>query len=121
MVGTGKAAEHGILVRGAEALEQARTVDAVVLDKTGTLTRGTPRVTAVVPADGHDETELLRLAAGAEVGSEHPLSEAIVPRAPERGLDLPFAEAFDSVTGKGIRARVEDRDILLGNRTLMDE
>src|SRR3712207_4438159 len=119
MVGTGKAAENGILVRGAEALEQARTVDAIVLDKTGTLTRGTPQVTQLVPAKGYDEAELLRLAAGAEVGSEHPLGEAIVLRARERGLDRPFAEAFESVTGKGIRARVEGRDVLLGNRKLM--
>src|SRR5439155_26035389 len=73
MVGTGKAAEHGILIRGGEALEQARRIDAIVLDKTGTLTRGKPAVTEVVAADGVTESELLRLAAAAELGSEHPL------------------------------------------------
>ena len=89
MVGTGKAAEYGILVRGGEALEMTRKIDTIVLDKTGTLTRGKPAVTAVVPADGLTERELLRLAAAAEVGSEHPLGEAIVLRARELGVDLP--------------------------------
>jgi P-type Cu+ transporter len=121
MVGTGKAAENGILVRGGEALEQARRIDAIVLDKTGTLTRGKPAVTAVVPTNGLGERELLRLAAAAEVGSEHPLGEAIVARARELGLELPKAEAFASVTGKGITARIDGRDLVLGNRALMAE
>jgi Cu+-exporting ATPase len=119
MVGTGKAAEHGILIRGGEALEQARKVDAIVLDKTGTLTRGKPQVTEVVAADGHRQEEVLRLAAGAEVGSEHPLGEAIVQRAHDLGAEIPFAESFDSITGKGIRARVEGSEVVLGNRSLM--
>ncbi len=120
MVGTGKAAENGVLVKGGEALETTRRIDAIVLDKTGTLTRGKPDVTHLVPADGFTEKELLRLAAAAEVGSEHPLAEAIVARAEEEGLALPKAEAFESVTGKGVRALVEGREVLVGNRAMMD-
>jgi Cu+-exporting ATPase len=119
MVGTGKAAENGILVRGAEALEQARKIDTIVLDKTGTLTRGKPAVTGVIPTNGLSEQDLLRLAAAVEVGSEHPLGEAIVARAQELGLELPQAEAFASITGKGVQARVDGQDIVLGNRALM--
>jgi Cu+-exporting ATPase len=121
MVGTGKAAEYGILVRGGEALEMTRKIDTIVLDKTGTLTRGKPAVTAVVPADGLAENELLRLAAAAEVGSEHPLGEAIVMRARELGVELPPAVAFRSVTGKGIEAEIEGRAVAIGNRALMDQ
>jgi P-type Cu+ transporter len=121
MVGTGKAAEYGILIRGGEALEQARKIDTIVLDKTGTLTRGRPQVTTVVPADGYDEAPLLRFAASAEVGSEHPLGEAIVARASDLELVLPVAEAFESITGKGIRARIDGHDVLLGNRALMEQ
>lgn len=119
MVGTGKAAEQGILVRGGEALEQARRINTIVLDKTGTLTRGKPAVTGISTANGLIDNELLRLAAAVEVGSEHPLGEAIVNRAQELGLDLPKAEAFESVTGKGVKARVEGREIIVGNRALM--
>jgi Cu+-exporting ATPase len=119
MVGTGKAAENGILVRGGEALEQARKIDTIVLDKTGTLTRGKPAVIGVVSANGLSERDLLRLAGAVEVGSEHPLGEAIVARAQELGLDLPKAEAFASITGKGVQARVDGRDVILGNRALM--
>ena len=121
MVGTGKAAENGVLVRGGEALEMTRRVDAVVLDKTGTLTQGKPAVTELVAADGFPEGELLRLAAAAEVGSEHPLAEAIVRLARERGLDLPKAVTFGSVTGRGVRAVVEGREVLVGNRALVEE
>jgi P-type Cu+ transporter len=121
MVGTGKAAEHGVLVRGGEALEQTRKVDTIVLDKTGTLTRGKPMVTEVVVANGMPENELLRLVAAAEVGSEHPLGEAIVTRARELELDLPETESFQSVTGKGIQARVGDSELLVGNRALMTQ
>jgi P-type Cu+ transporter len=121
MVGTGKAAENGVLVKGGEALETARRIDTVVLDKTGTLTRGRPAVTELVPADGFSEEELLRLAAAAEVGSEHPLAAAIVARAEELGLVLPKAEAFESVTGRGVEASVEGREVLVGNRALLDE
>ena len=121
MVGTGKAAEYGILVRGGEALEMTRKIDTIVLDKTGTLTRGKPAVTAVVPADGLTERELLRLAAAAEVGSEHPLGEAIVLRARELGVELPPAATFRSVTGKGIEAEIEGRAVAIGNRALMEQ
>ena len=89
MVGTGKAAEYGILIRGGEALEGARRVTTIVLDKTGTLTRGKPAVTQILTSNGLGENEVLRLAAAAEVGSEHPLGEAIVSRAQEFGLELP--------------------------------
>jgi Cu+-exporting ATPase len=121
MVGTGKAAEYGILVRGGEALEMTRKINTIVLDKTGTLTRGKPAVTAVVPADGLPERELLRLAAAAEVGSEHPLGEAIVIRARELGVDLPPAVSFSSVTGKGIEAEIDGRAVVIGNRALMEQ
>ncbi len=119
MVGTGKAAEHGILVRGGEALEQARKIDTLVLDKTGTLTRGKPAVTGIVPANGLPEGRLLAIAAAVEVGSEHPLGEAIVARARELGIELPRAEGFASITGKGVRASVGDQEVVLGNRALM--
>jgi Cu+-exporting ATPase len=121
MVGAGKAAENGVLVRGGEALEMTRKIDAIVLDKTGTLTRGKPAVTAVVPANGAGERALLRLVAAAEVGSEHPLGEAIVARAREEGIDLPAAEGFRSITGKGIEARVDGRLVAVGNRAMMEE
>jgi Cu+-exporting ATPase len=120
MVGTGKAAEHGILVRGGEALEQTRRIDAVVLDKTGTLTRGRPAVTTVVPVDAVAEDEVIRLAATAEVGSEHPLGEAIVRRARDAALDLPTASAFEAVPGQGIRATIEERQVLVGNRAMLE-
>jgi P-type Cu+ transporter len=119
MVGTGKAAEHGILIRGGEALEQTRRITAVVLDKTGTLTRGRPAVTRVMSADGAPDTELLRLAAAAEVGSEHPLGEAIVNRARELNLRLPEATEFHAVPGRGIRAAVDGRSVVVGNRALL--
>jgi P-type Cu+ transporter len=120
MVGTGKAAENGVLIKGGEALEQARRIDTIVLDKTGTLTRGRPAVTGVHLANGLAEGELLRLAAAAEVGSEHPLGEAIVNRAREAGLELPRPEAFQSITGQGVQAQVEGREVVLGNRALME-
>ena len=120
MVGTGKAAEHGILVRGGEALEQTRRINAVVLDKTGTLTRGRPSVTRIVPVGAATEDELLRLAAAAEVGSEHPLGEAIVNRARELELTIADAVDFSALPGKGIRASVEGRAVAIGNRALLD-
>jgi Cu+-exporting ATPase len=120
MVGTGKAAELGVLIRGGEALEAARRIDTIVLDKTGTLTRGQPAVTEIVAANGLPETELLRLAAAAEVGSEHPLGAAIVGRAREQGLDLPATEHFQAVAGYGIQAQVAGREVLLGNQALME-
>jgi Cu+-exporting ATPase len=121
MVGTGKGAEHGILIRGGESLEMAHKIDTVVLDKTGTITEGKPSVTDVIVADGIAEDELLRLAASAERGSEHPLGEAIVQAAQERALPLVDAREFQAVPGHGVEARVEERRLLLGNLKLMQE
>jgi Cu+-exporting ATPase len=116
MVGTGKGAENGVLFRNAEALERLHNVRAIVLDKTGTLTEGKPRVTDVVRAEGApDEAELLRLTASAERGSEHPLGEAIVRFArDEQGLDLPDASGFEAISGQGIAAMVDGRNVLIG-------
>jgi Cu+-exporting ATPase len=119
MVGTGKGAEYGVLIRGGEALEGAHRITAIVLDKTGTLTHGAPMVTNVVVAAGVVEADLLRLAAAAEVGSEHPLGEAIVGRARALGLALPSAERFSAVAGRGVEARVEGHHLVLGNLALM--
>ena len=121
MVGTGKAAELGVLIRGGEALEQARRIDTIVLDKTGTLTRGRPSVTNVVATSGLANHDLLRLAAAVEVGSEHPLGEAIVSRARELGIELPKAELFQAFSGRGVQARVADQEVILGNRALMTD
>jgi Cu+-exporting ATPase len=122
MVGTGKAAQYGILIRGGDALEQARRVDAVVLDKTGTITHGRPTVTQIITTSGVDERDVLRLAAAAEVGSEHPLGEAIVERARAVGLaPLPAAEKFAAVAGRGIQAIVDGHFVVLGNRAFMGD
>lgn len=147
MVGTGKAAEYGVLIGGGEALEGTRRINAIVLDKTGTLTRGKPAVTQVLALGTgaaasasptsptrstsdttdttdslHDaERELLRLAAAVEVGSEHPLGEAIVGRAREAALAIPEARDFQSVTGSGVRANVDGHTVWLGNRRLMEQ
>jgi P-type Cu+ transporter len=125
MVGTGKGAESGILIRGGEALEGTHKLDTVVLDKTGTLTRGRPEMTDVVVANGIAngirEEELLRIVASAERGSEHPLGEAIVRGAKYRGLLLAEADAFEAVSGGGIRARVEGQEILVGSSRFLSE
>jgi P-type Cu+ transporter len=121
MVGTGKGAESGILIKGGEALEGAHKLDTVVLDKTGTLTRGVPELTDLVVGDGIDEVELLRLVASAEHGSEHPLGEAIVRGAKERGLSLIEAEGFETISGGGVRARVGGSEVLVGNRRFVSE
>jgi P-type Cu+ transporter len=120
MVGTGKGAESGILIRGGEALEAAHKLDTMVLDKTGTLTRGEPELTDVVE-NGIREEELLRLAASAERTSEHPLGEAIVRGAKDLGLPLAEAGTFEAVSGGGICARVEGREVLLGSRRFLSE
>ena len=113
MVGTGRGAEHGILIKGGEALEMAHKIDTVVLDKTGTLTRGKPRVIRVAPADGWSESDLLRLAASAERYSEHPLGRAIVEAAQERVVALEDARDFSALTGLGVRARVAGREVVV--------
>ena len=120
MVGTAKGAERGILIRNAESLERAHGIDVIVLDKTGTLTSGTPTVTDVV-AVGVDEDALLALAASAERPSEHPISLAILSAAEERSLPIAEADEFTSLTGYGVRARVDGEDVLAGSRTLMEQ
>ncbi|MBI1848096.1 MAG: copper-translocating P-type ATPase [Candidatus Rokubacteria bacterium] len=121
MVGTGKGAEHGVLIKSAGALELLHRVETMVFDKTGTLTVGRPEVTDVVPAPGEAEAVVLALAAAAEQGSEHPLAEAIVRAAKERGLALPPVSQFSSVPGHGIDALAPDGRVLLGNHALMRE
>jgi Cu+-exporting ATPase len=121
MVGTAKGAEAGILVRNGAALEQAQRVTTVVLDKTGTITSGQPSVVALRPLAGMTETELLRLAAAAERGSEHPLAEAIVRLAAERGVDLPPAGDFVSIAGRGVQATVDGRRVVVGSEGLLLE
>lgn len=118
MVGVGKAAEHGILIRNGEALETAQRLDTVLLDKTGTITHGTPAVTDVV-AGGLDATEILRLAASVERHSEHPLGEAIVSEAQGRGLHLAAPVEFEAIPGHGVTALVDDQRVYLGNERLM--
>ena len=121
MVGTGKGAEHGVLIKGGEALETAHKIKTIVFDKTGTLTEGKPVVTDIITAEGADETELLRLSASAEKGSEHPLGEAIIKKAEERNLELLQPENFEALPGRGIRVSIQGRNMLLGNKKLMDE
>ncbi len=121
MVGTGKGAEQGILIKSGTALEMAHQVDAVVLDKTGTLTQGQPQVTDVLPLTGWTPDQLLALAAAAEVNSEHPLGQAIVAGARERELALPEVTDFQSLTGFGIQVQVDQVTFYLGNRRLMQE
>ena len=120
MVGTGKGAENGILIKSAEALEIAHHVQTVVMDKTGTITEGRPRVTNLV-ADGIDETEMLRIAASAEKGSEHPLADAIVDEAKELNLELYDVENFEAILGQGLRAVVKNKKYYLGNLRLINE
>ena len=121
MVGTGRGAEQGVLIKSGEALETAHRVNTIILDKTGTLTRGHPSVTDVIPLNGFDTTDILRLAASAERGSEHPLGGAIVRYAGEQGLDLAQPERFDAVPGRGIEAEVGGQAVLVGNpRLLLD-
>ena len=120
MVGTGLGAQRGILFKHAMALEQAASLDTVVLDKTGTLTKGEPEVVAIVVAPGFAEDDVLRLVAAAEGDSEHPLAQAIVTAATERGLQGRRAEAFEAVPGHGLLATVEGRRLVVGNRRLLE-
>jgi Cu2+-exporting ATPase len=120
-VGTGIGARHNILIKDAATLENVSRIDAIVLDKTGTLTEGEPSLTDVFALDGRSEDQLLRLVAPAEKNSEHPLAEAIVAGARDRGIDPSDAAQFEAVAGHGIRAEVDGHDVLVGNRKLMDE
>ncbi|MCA1592802.1 MAG: heavy metal translocating P-type ATPase, partial [Acidobacteria bacterium] len=120
MVGVGKAAEHGVLIRNGEALETASRLTTVVLDKTGTITKGKPELTDVLPLEGFAESELLQLAAVADRRSEHPLAEAIVKGARARGVEVGEPEEFNAVPGHGVEATVGGRRVLVGNRKLME-
>ncbi|MCR4308914.1 MAG: heavy metal translocating P-type ATPase [Deltaproteobacteria bacterium] len=120
MVATGKGATAGVLFRNAEAIEILRKVDTLVIDKTGTLTEGKPKLVTVDPVKGWDEKGLLRLAASLERGSEHPLAAAIVAGSLERGVELAGVESFESITGKGVTGRVDGRSVSLGNRNLFE-
>jgi P-type Cu+ transporter len=120
MVGTGKGARHGILIKNAEALEVFETVDTVVVDKTGTLTEGRPVLVAIRPAPGFSENELLSMAAAVETASEHPLAQAVLAGAAERSVQVPAAAAFESVTGQGAEARVDGKQVAVGNARLME-
>ncbi|MBI2717275.1 MAG: heavy metal translocating P-type ATPase [Rhizobiales bacterium] len=121
MVGVGRGAQAGVLIKNAEALERFEKVDTLVVDKTGTLTEGKPAVTAVVPTEGFDETELLRLAASVEQASEHPLAAAIVAAAKSRGIPLAKVMGFDAPTGKGAIGMVDRQRIVLGNARFLGE
>jgi Cu+-exporting ATPase len=121
MVGTGRGAERGILIKGGEALETAHRLSVMVLDKTGTITEGKPSLTDVIAAPGFDESEMLRLAASAEKDSEHPLAAAIVRGAVERGLSLSEPTAFRAVVGSGVEATVDGRAILVGKGGLLEQ
>ncbi|WP_370233000.1 copper-translocating P-type ATPase [Hyphomonas sp.] len=121
MTATGRGAQAGVLIRNAEALERFEKVDTLIVDKTGTLTEGKPKLVGVYPEPGHDMVEVLRLAASLERGSEHPLAEAIVRGAEERGVDLAKADAFEAVTGKGVKGTVDGRVVALGNVKLLTD
>jgi Cu+-exporting ATPase len=119
MVGVGRGAKAGVLIKNAEALERMERINTLVVDKTGTLTEGKPKVVAIIAAAGFDEREILRLAASVERASEHPLADAIVRSARERDLDLGKVEGFDSPTGKGATGKVDGKTILLGNANFL--
>lgn len=121
MVGTGKGAEHGVLIKSGEALETAHKIQTIVFDKTGTITEGRPKVTDVIPTQGISQNDLLKLAASAEKGSEHPLGEAIVKDAEDKGLEFIKLDFFKAIPGHGIEVKVDGKSILLGNRKLMIE
>lgn len=120
MVGVGRGAQNGVLIRDAEALERMEKVDTVVVDKTGTLTEGKPQVTKLVPANGFSEKDLMRYAGGLEKGSEHPLAHAILDKAKAMKITLPDAENFDSPNGKGVTGKIDGKSVLIGNRLLME-
>lgn len=121
MTATGRGAQAGVLIKNAEALERFADVDTLIVDKTGTLTLGKPKLVAVLPEDGHDEADVLHLAASLERGSEHPLGEAITDGAEERGLTIARAEQFEAVTGKGVNGIVDGKAVALGNARLLED
>ena len=119
MTATGRGAQAGVLIKNAEALERFEKIDTLIVDKTGTLTEGKPRLVAIMPEPGHDESEVLRLAASLERGSEHPLAEAIVRGAEERGVEMADASDFEAITGKGVTGTVGGKKVALGNLALV--
>ncbi|WP_299364916.1 copper-translocating P-type ATPase [uncultured Paracoccus sp.] len=121
MTATGTGAQMGVLIKNAEALERFEKIDILIVDKTGTLTEGKPKLVAVLPEAGHEEAEVLRLAASLERGSEHPLAEAIVRGAEERGVEFAKAEDFEAVTGKGVKGVVDGKSVALGNAALIHD
>ncbi|MFV2092454.1 MAG: heavy metal translocating P-type ATPase, partial [Hyphomicrobiales bacterium] len=121
MTATGRGAQAGVLIKNAEALERFAKVDTLIVDKTGTLTEGKPKLVAILPQKGRNETEVLRLAASLELGSEHPLAEAIVAGARERGVKMTDATDFEAITGMGVKGVVDGKQVALGNARLMDE
>jgi len=121
MVGVGRGAQAGVLIKNAEALERMEKIDTLVIDKTGTLTEGKPKVVAIAPVEGFDEAQVLRLAASVERNSEHPLAAAIVAAAAERGLELAPVRGFDAPAGKGVIGMVERQRLALGNAKFLDE
>jgi Cu+-exporting ATPase len=121
MVGTGRGAGEGILIRSAEALEIFEKVDTLVVDKTGTLTEGKPRLTAVIPAEGFDENQLLQSVASLEKASEHPLAAAIIAGAKEKNIELVAVADFQSITGKGVNGTLQGKRISIGNAALMQD
>lgn len=121
MTATGRGAQAGVLIKNAEALERFEKIDTLIVDKTGTLTEGRPRLVAVMPEEGHDEIEVLSLAASLERGSEHPLAEAIVRGADERGVAMETASEFEAVTGKGVMGTVSGKRVALGNLALLTD
>ncbi len=121
MTATGRGAQAGVLIKDAEALERFEKVDTLIVDKTGTLTEGKPKLVAVLPEKGHNEAEVLRLAASLERGSEHPLAEAIVKGAQERGVDMVKTQDFEAITGKGVKGMVDGRAVALGNAALISD
>lgn len=121
MTATGRGAQAGVLIKNAEALERFEKVDILIVDKTGTLTEGKPKLVAVLPEKGHNEEEVLRLAASLERGSEHPLAEAIVRGAEERGVEMADATDFEAVTGKGVKGVVDGHAVALGNAALISD
>lgn len=120
MVGTGKGAENGVLIKGGEALETTHSIKTIVFDKTGTITEGKPVVTDII-TNGISEDEILILAASSEKGSEHPLGEAIVKEANDKNLELKEIQQFNAIPGHGIEVKIEEKNILLGNKKLMIE
>ena len=121
MTATGRGAQMGVLIKNAESLERFEAVDTLIVDKTGTLTKGEPQLVAVLPATGQDEATVLKLAATLEKGSEHPLAAAIVRGAEERGVTLAEATDFEAVTGKGVRGTVDGTAVAIGNLKLAQD